>query len=222
MVWVIYYPLEPFYMQFLKYSGEYRLYAQMFLERGGHRSTIKFEVTRLESLINFPRVIFLGNLLQLSLVSGTISSDSILEHAGVVHIDVFIENAAGFSLSNNLLHELVDKCVDSLVIRLVLPPAGNVQKVNRARGASKSESITPVVLHVVQHGLSNTLVDEHGLGAGDISHLGDHRVEEVHHPIREFLVESRADRPVHLAKTEWVRGLEVLDVLNKSLGTGCV
>lgn len=209
-------------MQFFKYSGRCRLYAQMFLEGGGHRSTIKLEVTRLESLVNLLGVIFLGNLLQLSLVRSAISSDSILEHAGVVHIDVFIENAEGFSLSNDLLHELVDKCVDSLVIRLVLPPAGNMQKVHRARGPSKSESIAPVVLHVVQHGLSDTLIDEHGLGAGNIGYLGDHRVEKVYHPIREFLVESRADRPVYLAKTEWIRGLEVLDVLNKSLGARCV
>lgn len=207
---------------FFKYSGRYRLYAQIFLEGRGHGGTIKLEVTGLESLVNLPGVIFLRNLLQLSLVSSTIPSDGILEHAGVVHIDVFIENAEGFSLRNDLIHELVDKRVDSLVIRLVLPPAGNVQKVNRARGPSKSERITSVVLHVVQHGLGYTLVDEHGLGAGDISHVWDHRVEEVHHPIRKFLVESRADRPVHLAKTEWVRGLEVLDVLNKSLGTGCV
>ena len=194
----------------------------MRLERWSHGRTIKLEVTRLEILINLPGVVLLGNLLQLGLVSSAISSDSILEHAGVVHIDIFIEDADVLSLSNYLLHELVDERVDSLVVRLVLPPAGDVQKVNRARGTGESERVATVVFHVVQHGLGDALIDEDGLGTRNIAHLRNHRVEEIHHPVSEFLVKSRADGPIHLAKAVWVLGLEVLDVLNKGLGTGIV
>ena len=84
-------------------------------------------------LVDLPGVVLLGNILQLSLVSSTISSDSILGHAGVVHIDIFIEDSDALSLGNDLLYGIVDKRVDSLFISLVLLLARNVQKVKRAR-----------------------------------------------------------------------------------------
>lgn len=90
---------------------------------------------------------------------------------------IFIEDADALSLSNSLAHELVDKCIDSLAIKLVLPPAGNVQKVIRAGRSSESERVVTVVFHIVQYGLGDALVDEYRLATRNIGDLGDYRVE---------------------------------------------
>jgi hypothetical protein len=56
--------------------------------------------------------------------------------------------ASAMALSMNLL----TNAVDSLAIKLVLPPARNVQKVNRAGRRSESERVVTVVFRIVQHG----------------------------------------------------------------------
>ena len=186
----------------------------MLLKRTSNRSAIKLEVTRLEGLVNLLGVILLRNLLQQGLVRISIAGDGILEHAGVVHVDILIVYACGFSLCNHLLPEAVNKAIYGLIISFVGPPAGDVHKMNRALRTIQPESVAAMVLHVVEHWLGDSLVDEDGLGASNIGDLGNHRVEKCDNPVGELLVKLEGEWPVYLTKAERVLELEILDVLD--------
>jgi hypothetical protein len=187
-----------------------------------HRRTIQLEVSRLKSLEDLTGIILLRNTLKTSLISITISSNGILEHASIIHINILIEQTKRLGLLRNPVHKLVDKRIDSLVVRSIIPPARDLQNMHGHRITLKSERITTKVLHILQHRLGNSLENENRLGTGNTRHLGEHRHERLDSPEGEVLVQRCANRPVYLAQTGGILGLKVFDVLDEGLRAGGV
>ena len=192
------------------------------LARESYGRSVELEVAGLEFLEDTSRVQDLRDLSEASLVGGAISGNWILEHTGVVHVDVLIIDSHLLGLRDDLIPEGVNPGVDSVVVGRILPPKGHVHQMNRAVGGIKSQSISTVTLHVIQLRHRDSLVDDHRIGPLEVDHLRNQRVEEVHDPVAKLLVELYRDRPIDLAISERVLRLQVLDIFHQGFGAGCI
>ena len=167
--------------------------------------TIKFEVTRLQSLEDLHRVIFLGNLLQLVQVLSAIGSEWVLELAGVVHVDELHVEAHGLGLFLETGLEFVHVRLDHGIVSRVGPHGCSLADGDGAISSIKWERIAAVVGHVRHHGLGDGLGDHDAVEVLDASDLGDFLEEDFRHSLQMIAVDLECDVGEHLAETKGVR-----------------